>query len=307
MLRWRITLGAVFIACLAGLAWLDHVVHPRGLVLGPLAVLLCVPATAEAVYLLRGAGAQPYRLTTYAASLLPVVAVASGPLLTLWTGTAAESTATQPWQPPPPEILLGPALLLGLLIAAIAAIRLFDGTQQSAIDFAATIFAAVYVGGAIGTLAQLRLLESRGTPDRGVVLLIATIVIVKAGDTGAYTVGRLIGRRKLAPRLSPGKTWEGAMGAVAFSCLASTTALILAANDDRLLNVETVLRWLLFGVALSVAGMVGDLAESLLKRSARVKDSSAWMPGFGGVLDVLDSLLLAAPVAYGCAILRLVG
>ena len=129
------------------------------------------------------------------------------------------------------------------------------------------------------------------------------------GDTGAYTVGRLIGRHKMAPRISPGKTMEGAIGALVFACVGSWAAfrwiVPLAIRDS--VTHAALWGWLAFGLLVGTAGMMGDLAESFLKRDVGVKDSSTWMPGFGGVLDILDSLLLSAPVAWFCWALGLVG
>ena len=128
------------------------------------------------------------------------------------------------------------------------------------------------------------------------------------GDTGAYTVGRLIGRHKMAPSISPGKTVEGALGAFLFACLGSwlTFRWIVPFLPEGA-GPGPWYGWLLFGVLVGGAGMLGDLAESLLKRDVGVKDSSTWMPGFGGVLDILDSLLLSAPVAWFCWAFGLVG
>jgi phosphatidate cytidylyltransferase len=133
------------------------------------------------------------------------------------------------------------------------------------------------------------------------------IAIVKMGDIGAYTVGRLLGRHKLAPTLSPGKTIEGAAGAIAFGCFASWLVFrfLLPAVTEQ--EASNSLNWIPYGIVVSIAGMIGDLAESLLKRDLGRKDSSAWLPGFGGVLDILDSLLLSAPVGYTCWLLGLVG
>ena len=134
------------------------------------------------------------------------------------------------------------------------------------------------------------------------------------GDTGAYTVGRLCGgrffRRKLAPKLSPGKTIEGAIGGLAFACIGAAVAfewLVPQMIGDSTGGGTSVGRWLFFGLVVAAAGMVGDLAESLLKREAGRKDSSDWLPGFGGVLDLLDSILFAAPIAYLCWASGLVG
>ncbi len=144
------------------------------------------------------------------------------------------------------------------------------------------------------------LLRSLNEGVAGVLMLLATITVVKFGDIGAYTVGRLIGRHKLAPHLSPGKTIEGAIGGLAASAFGAW--LVLAWIWPRAVGFKPIHvdvdEWLSFGILVGLAGMMGDLAESLLKRDAAMKDSSRWLPGFGGVLDIVDSLLFAAPVAY---------
>jgi phosphatidate cytidylyltransferase len=130
---------------------------------------------------------------------------------------------------------------------------------------------------------------------------------VKACDTGAYTFGRLFGRHKMSPVISPGKTIEGAVGGLLAACAASyvvfwafdSSEWTVKISADNFRFVGGKLAWLTFGLVVGAAGMFADLAESLLKRDAEVKDSSRWLPGLGGVLDILDSLLLAAPVALG--------
>jgi len=125
--------------------------------------------------------------------------------------------------------------------------------------------------------------------------LIYFIALTKYSDTGAYVVGSLIGRHKLIPRVSPGKTWEGVLGALAASLLASLG--FYAFVGDRL----TGMNWLhatVLGLLLGGAAVVGDLIESLFKREAGIKDSGKYIPGIGGVLDLLDSLLFNAPIMY---------
>ena len=135
-------------------------------------------------------------------------------------------------------------------------------------------------------------------------LLMYLIVVVKASDTGAYFVGSTFGRHKLFPRISPGKTWEGLAGGLAAGILASLVFYWLmprATLVDRAVfgNLTLAFRdaWIL-GALLACIGVVGDLVESLLKRSAGLKDSGHLLPGMGGILDVLDSLLFAAPALY---------
>jgi phosphatidate cytidylyltransferase len=134
--------------------------------------------------------------------------------------------------------------------------------------------------------------------------LALAIFVPKFCDIGAYTVGRLFGRHKMAPVLSPGKTWEGAVGGLVFAV--GATMLILFAGqewfhwrDPFTLTVgPSYAAAIAFGLTVGAAGMLGDLAESLLKRDCQRKDASAVMPGFGGVLDVVDSVIFAAPVSY---------
>jgi phosphatidate cytidylyltransferase len=186
------------------------------------------------------------------------------------------------------------------------------GLGQTTANLAAAAFSVLYVGGLLGFLVQLRLLPVAGNVSRGGLLaMLSMIIVVKATDIGAYTAGHLWGRRKLAPSLSPGKTCEGAIGGLVLAIGCALLCLGPLARSLGVVSQHDVLPWfgsaLLYGLLVSVAGIVGDLAESLLKRDAGVKDSSQWLPGFGGVLDLLDSLLLAAPVAYFCWVSGLLG
>ena len=133
-------------------------------------------------------------------------------------------------------------------------------------------------------------------------LILYLVVVVKSSDIGAFVVGRTFGRHKLFPRISPGKTWEGLAGGLVAGVLMSGLIFWWLADGrpyaafGRLLVTRTD-AWVL-GAVLSAIGVVGDLIESLLKRSAGLKDSGCTIPGMGGILDVLDSLLFAAPALY---------
>ncbi|MDB6122724.1 MAG: Phosphatidate cytidylyltransferase [Pedosphaera sp.] len=125
--------------------------------------------------------------------------------------------------------------------------------------------------------------------------LLYFVLITKFSDTGAYAVGSLIGKHKMIPRISPGKTWEGFGGAIVVSTLASLVFVHFAHNKMPAMNwVHAII----LGVLLSSAAVVGDLIESLFKREAGVKDSGKLFPGIGGILDLLDSLLFNAPIMY---------
>lgn len=152
-------------------------------------------------------------------------------------------------------------------------------------DASASLFPVLYIGIPLGTLAAIRSIGGRDAT----LLLIGTIIV---SDSAQYYTGRALGRHKLAPAISPSKTVEGAIGGLVFGTAAMTFAGL---EVFRGVNV-----WLLAGTSVTVVvlGMVGDLFESLLKRSAGVKDSSTLIPGHGGVLDRIDSWLFAAPVFY---------
>ncbi|KAB2659930.1 MAG: CDP-archaeol synthase [Verrucomicrobia bacterium] len=121
------------------------------------------------------------------------------------------------------------------------------------------------------------------------------IVVTKFSDLGAYCTGSLIGRHKMIPRISPGKTWEGFAGAIVVST--GTSVLFAKLAGSSLAGMNTF-HAVVLGVILSVAAVIGDLIESLFKREAGVKDSGKFFPGIGGILDLLDSLLFNAPLMY---------
>ena len=125
--------------------------------------------------------------------------------------------------------------------------------------------------------------------------LVYFILVTKFSDCGAYAVGSLVGKHKMIPRISPGKTWEGFAGAVVVSTAAS---LAFAWLEGSHLQGMTYPHAMLLGIVLSIGAVVGDLIESLFKREAGLKDSGHWLPGIGGILDLLDSLLFNAPLMY---------
>jgi phosphatidate cytidylyltransferase len=151
---------------------------------------------------------------------------------------------------------------------------------------AVTLLAVVYLGAGAALLVATR-------TDFGVPALLLVLAAVKFTDIGAYFTGSFFGRHKLIPWLSPGKSWEGLAGGLAAGAgIAMLAAAVL--GPETLTLAEAAL----LGVVLGLAGQFADLCESLLKRSADVKDAGAVVPEFGGVLDILDSPLLAAPVGY---------
>jgi phosphatidate cytidylyltransferase len=160
------------------------------------------------------------------------------------------------------------------------------------------VWTLAYLGLLPAFLVQLRFwpdeVDGPSAQARGSAALALVIFVPKCGDIGAYFTGRYLGRHRMTPLLSPKKTWEGFAGGM---LTAVATALLLGWLVVPLFRhgaVEAVL----FGLVVGVAGVLGDLAESLIKRDCGAKDASRTVPGFGGVLDVVDSVLFAAPVAY---------
>ena len=162
---------------------------------------------------------------------------------------------------------------------------------------AVTVFGVLYAGGTLAFAYALRHHRFVVAPSAGAVLVFFPIALTWLSDTGAYAAGRAFGKRKLMPAVSPGKTIAGAIGAVVVSMAGAW-----AYNDFILRPVAqlALAPWtaLIFGAVISVVGQVGDLVESLFKREAGVKDSSTLFSAHGGVLDRLDSLYFAIPVAY---------
>lgn len=185
-------------------------------------------------------------------------------------------------------------LLLGLSIWQ----RWPDGSPLD--DVATTLMGVVYTGGTLAFVPLLRQLpETWGLPAtslRGAAFVLLPLLAVWASDSAAYFVGHAIGRTKLAPHASPGKTIEGSVAGLVGAMGASALVAWWAAGaGSPQLAIPTALG---VGLALGVSGQVGDLAESVLKRQAGVKDSGRVFPGHGGVLDRLDALLFAFPVAW---------
>jgi phosphatidate cytidylyltransferase len=177
-----------------------------------------------------------------------------------------------------------------VLLAALVLIGATVVTTQQPGPFAlptatAAVFAIVYIGVPLGALAAIHVVGGR----EAVVLLMITIVV---SDSAQYYTGRAFGRAPLAPAISPKKTREGAIGGVVFGTAAMVLGGKLALPAAPLLVLGVA------SLAVVVLGIVGDLFESLLKRSAGVKDSSALIPGHGGILDRIDSWLFAGPVYY---------
>ena len=190
---------------------------------------------------------------------------------------------------------------LPVLSALTLALFAWNGFRSPLIqvlpDTAQGLFGLIYIA------YPLTLIPLMWNQEDGPALLLFLMVCVWSGDIAALYVGRAFGRRKLAPRLSPGKTVEGAIASVVGSVLAGLAVVLvsdtLTARGNLMLHIaEPLWQSLLLAVLLNVAAQAGDLLESAIKRGAGVKDSGTMLPGHGGILDRIDALLVAAPVLW---------
>ncbi|NMR19579.1 phosphatidate cytidylyltransferase [Cellulomonas fimi] len=180
------------------------------------------------------------------------------------------------------------ALLVSFMLTAggVVVWRVLDGTGPAALrDANAGIFAAAYLPFMAG-FAMIML----SMPD-GARRVLLFVLLAVASDVGGYVAGVLVGRHPLAPAVSPKKTWEGLAGSVVLSCVVGAIGIAWGFGANPLIGVG-------LGLATVITATVGDLSESLLKRDLQLKDMGSLLPGHGGVLDRLDSMLLSAPVVY---------
>jgi phosphatidate cytidylyltransferase len=197
-----------------------------------------------------------------------------------------------------PEYLAPVLGALSFLLFGICTFRAGQtGLSRVLLDTGSSVFAMLYCGLAMTAVPAL------AAGENGPSVLIFLMFAVWAGDIAALYVGRTLGHHKLAPSLSPGKTWEGSVASLAASVLVTAVLVLLSSELSRrsievLLLPGAIVRWLLLAVLVNLAAQAGDLLESAVKRGAQVKDSGTLLPGHGGVLDRVDALLLAAPVLW---------
>jgi phosphatidate cytidylyltransferase len=294
MLHLRLIFGALIIALLGAVFYGDYALSagwpkqggtlPPGALIALLSIPMCVLAIQEMANLLQAEGVViSRRICTVAALLcmlwpwLQQVAEKGRNLPSgSWTHLTSVFDTTKPGY-------VAPTILAAALVAVFVRQSHNKKIEGAMANAGGSLLAIVYLGILPGFFFPIIV-------THGVWMLCGILAMVKAADIGAYATGRLIGRHKLIPWLSPGKTIEGFIGGL---LAAGGMGMLVAA-------LRTGLVWqsgLMLGLVMGAVGQLGDLLESLLKRDAGVKDSGR-LPGFGGLLDLLDSPLLAAPAAY---------
>jgi len=277
MLKHRLLFGALMIIGFGSLIVIDGLLDGSLTASAPdkpvqgtlLCILIAVTALPAQLELAKLAAAKNVRI------FAPLGAVASILLATTWYWPQFTNISREFYLPVISALIL-PTLLL------YQAVR--HGVSGILANCGATLFAVYYLGMLSCFVLAIRI-------DFGLWGLLMFVGVVKSSDIGAWAIGRKFGKHKFSPRISPGKTWEGMAGAVGASVLVAVLFAICC----------NILPWLaaaVFGAVLAFVGQLGDLAESMMKRDADQKDSANKVPGFGGILDIIDSPLMTAPFAY---------
>jgi phosphatidate cytidylyltransferase len=287
MLRWRLLMSAILIPAVIGLFALDHVLGRTAMVLFAFCLLAAIRCVFEMQELLSARDLRPRAAACYVLSLL---IVASGWMHVVWN----------PPQVPPVSLLvslgwIGDAFAMAFVVMLLIEAAMFREPGRSMETLGSGLITVCYSGLLLAMTAQLRWFPS---PETGYFALASMVICVKCGDTFAYTFGRLWGQRKMVPRLSPGKTWMGFVGAIAGSTVGGFLWLnyggsLFAARPEPA-SLAIVIA---YSASMGLVGLIGDLCESLVKRDVGRKDAPALLPGFGGLLDLFDSPLFAGPFA----------
>ena len=298
MLATRLATGLTLVVVFLAVLCLDEFLAPWfPLWLATVSIVIAL-GSKELVDLLEATTAKPARIAVYAGVVM-LVASHWAPHVLDEIGRRRSARGVEV-----PNDALSPVLVMAwplwAFVAVVMATFISQGREikragTTMATIAGTILAIAYIGILGGFIIQMRWFEGR---YHGLIPLATLVAAAKGADTGAYTLGRIAGRNKLWPEISPNKTKEGAFGGLLFGV---GSVLIVTAAARYILKAETLGWWAAigFGIVVSTAAQLGDLMESMIKRDCEQKDASNTVPGFGGVLDVLDSLLFAAPVAYG--------
>lgn len=259
------------------------VIHASGWAFAALMAVLSVLCLREFYRLAMGSGSQPFSLLGYVAGPFWIIAMEWD----LAGGAKFLVGMSAPWC----------MFIVACVVAML--LQLTRKTNDSALNnVSLTLFGIIYCCILPGLNLHLRHLQlgPGGWPMHGVEFVVTCVFITKVSDVGALLVGSRWGKTKLIPRLSPGKTREGAIGGLLFSVF--LLQLMTWTSPWMALNSLGKLHLLLLSVLLAAAGLAGDLIESAFKRNSHKKDAGTGIPGFGGMLDLTDSLMIATPIMY---------
>jgi len=304
MLARRLCFGVLIVAVVLGLAWLDVRVYqyglareivwlPKGIVLLPIYLACLVLLTREVLRLLNAAGLHPHPKSVYLGNLFIAISCWIANVIQQYNLEVLETTTSRggwDWASTASVTALL-AVAGGVILAFAAEMRRYSHPGGVTINLAGAVFTFAYLGLLSCFMIQLHMAY-------GIWAILSLVVVTKMCDTGAFAFGKLFGRYRITPGLSPGKTLEGAIGGLLFACAGAWFWFVVVPPYFNKVVATPIHGWVLFGLAVALTGMVGDLAGSLIKRDSQMKDSGQAVPGFGGVLDILDSILMAAPVAY---------
>ncbi len=285
---WRLILGPILIALVVSAFLVDYWIGRVGWPLLVFTLILGVRSTSELVSLLTTRSFVPQILLVHLCSAAIILSNWFERILSRDKDLHVGSVYA-----------LGPTLLtfsLVLLVLLFSEAIRYQKPGMSMESLGAEVFIVSYVGILLSMTAQLRWVAGA---EHGYFALGSLLAVAKSGDIGAYFVGKFFGKRKLIERLSPGKTRAGAVGAMLGAAFGSLLWFhVLAPRINSTWQSDQPYYSLIYGVCIGVVGLVGDLCESLIKRDVGKKDSAGIIPGFGGLLDILDSVIYSAPVAY---------
>ena len=287
MLGWRLLMSVILVPSLVGLFWLDHRIGASAWVLLVFGLFVACRNAYELTDLMADRNMKPHFPVAAGLSLLIVVSAWAHTLFRIDQYSIQTLLVSLGY--------IGGALAISFCILLAVEAWRYEQPGKSMESLGCNLIIVLYAGGLMAVTAQLRWFPR---VESGYFVIGSMIICVKAGDTFAYTFGRLWGKRKMASKLSPGKTWMGLFGAIFGSALGGwlwlTFAGTLFASKPTPASMWIVV---FYSVSVGLTGLVGDLCESLIKRDVAKKDSAALMPGFGGLLDLLDSPLFAGPFA----------
>jgi phosphatidate cytidylyltransferase len=306
MLSRRLFFGTLIIAGVICLAWLDFCIYqygdrlakkiiwlPRGIVLLPTYLVCLVLMTREVLRLLNAAGLKPLASSVHLGTLFIAISCWIANVIQQFNLEVLEKPESKGgwWWAATASFTTLLAVACCIILVFAAEMRRYSQPGGVMINLAGAVFTFAYLGLLSCFMIQLHMAYGIGA-------ILSLVIVTKMCDTGAYTFGKLFGRYRITPSLSPGKTLEGVIGGFLFACAGSWLwfDVVLFYYFNR--TPTPFPGWVLFALAVALTGMVGDLAGSLIKRDSQMKDSGHAVPGFGGVLDIFDSLLMAAPVAY---------